>query len=275
MIKPLGLLLFYSLFGSPYSHGAAGKLGFVEGDVRLNRVQARDYVDVSVGDLLETRKGKCTILLAGNHVIHIGQDSRIKLTDFVMNQGQEKTTLDLAYGTTRALVRSQKSLKRAFNIRARAATMGVRGTEVYIESPRSLAKPQKFLTIDGVAELTFPQSRNAPGVQVAPQKVLLKQGQMIETSGGSADTTSSSKPQVQNIPKEIASEIAAATVPQSSEIRTTEQLAASPEVDVVTPAFSNGIATTPGFWDAVAPKPFDPILDKPATIAVDVRVTKQ
>ncbi|HTL12260.1 MAG TPA: FecR domain-containing protein [Bdellovibrionota bacterium] len=138
-----------------------GRVGDLEGDVRINGDQAKRGQALLRGSVIETGKGKVTLLLGTDSVIHLDEDSRFKVSEFSVSGvgGTEAAALDLSYGKTRALIRSGSEGRKRFRIRTRTATLGVRGTQVVIEAPEDISKPQTFVTLDGLADLYLPAER--------------------------------------------------------------------------------------------------------------------
>lgn len=188
----LFLALFLALFllmrvSAALCAEPVGRLTGVRGDVTINGKPAADNAPVSVGDVIESDFGKCTILLGQEHVIHLDTESKMRITQRLAENGRDDTLLDLSHGRTRALIRSETGKKRNFGIRARSAVMGVRGTHVYVESPRDLSLPQRFMTVEGLAQVNFiSHVKGADPVRpdqtsTVPAPVVLQDGEMIES----------------------------------------------------------------------------------------------
>lgn len=141
----------------------AGRLTAIQGEVELNGKPAVEAAHVQVGSVIRTGKGKCTLLLGKESVIHIDADSELKVTETLAASpatGAERSTLDLSFGRTRALIRNTGG-KKDFKIRSRSVVMGVRGTQIFVDSPKDPALPQTFATLEGLAEVRV-------GAQVNP-----------------------------------------------------------------------------------------------------------
>lgn len=170
--------LFFS--GLALAADPAGKLAFVRGEVFVDGKVAHEGAPVAVGQVISTRLGKCAVLLSKEHVIHLDAESELKVTRALLN---DETELDLNYGRTRMLIKNQAGKRRVFNVRTRSAVMGVRGTHILLESPRDADLPQKFLTVEGVAEVTM-QTPAAP-------RVTLRQGETVDSARGDDKATPS------------------------------------------------------------------------------------
>src|SRR5689334_16819567 len=79
---------------------AVGRVALVNGDVLINGQQTTVGAVLSMGDVVETREGKCTLLLGKETVVHLDLNAKLRLTQQVIDSGVEKTTLDLSYGRT-------------------------------------------------------------------------------------------------------------------------------------------------------------------------------
>jgi hypothetical protein len=156
----------------------AGVVAQVFGGVTLDKKTAKAGDSLHVGSVIETSGGRATLLIGGESVVHVADDSRLEITQHLVDTGgHENSFLDLKYGATRALVRSGTERKKTFHIRARAATMGVRGTQIYIESPKDPAAPQQFMTIEGLADVSVGAA--ASNQAQAPKIVALKSHQSL------------------------------------------------------------------------------------------------
>jgi hypothetical protein len=152
-----------------------GTLGMIEGEVTLDSVPVKNGGSVHEGAVIEVEDGgRATLLLGKGSVFHLAggtkfvvrqygvmlQDSApgvppatTKKSDSTKEQGTAETAdLDLKFGKTRALILNQGG-RRIINIRSRAATMGVRGTEILLSAPKNPSEPVTFVTLEGLAEL--------------------------------------------------------------------------------------------------------------------------
>lgn len=188
------LVLGFSFASFPAEARSIGELAFVNGEVFVNQKKATDGMKVFEGSVVSTQEGKCSILLGKENVVHLDTHSKMKMTEF---KGRDQATLDLEYGKTRALIQSLGDRKRKkFQFRSRNAVMGVRGTHIYIDSPQDTQAPQKFVAIEGEAELVFNPSptqnsanQNArsntskQSAKVKPRRIQLKPGKVVQSKG--------------------------------------------------------------------------------------------
>ncbi|MCC7442467.1 MAG: FecR domain-containing protein [Bdellovibrionales bacterium] len=133
-----------------------GKVAAVSGDVLVNGAEAAVGQTLLKGAVIETRDGRATLLLGKGSVVQLDPGSRFRVaeyTDTAVSEGTEAASLDLSYGRTRAIVKSGGPERKRFRIRTRSATLGVRGTDVVVETPRAEAEPSRFVVLDGQAEL--------------------------------------------------------------------------------------------------------------------------
>lgn len=191
-IMLLGSVLFHSFFafGEP-APGAkvVGRIGLVSGSVLVDSVKVKTGAQVKVGSLIEVLgDSKATLILGKGSVFQIGADSRMVVGEYgITSEQEELANLDLKFGKTRALILNQGP-RRELKIRTRAATMGVRGTEIFVDSPKDLKEPLQFMTIEGQADVRIGES-NAP--------IPLPQNQSIRTSGNGDSPGASSDAPVQ------------------------------------------------------------------------------
>ena len=252
LFKPIFLLplLFYS---SAYAdHPVApfiGNLGLIEGEVFLDSRAVKKSAPLKVGDVVETKKGHATLLIGKGSVFHIGPDSKMVVNQFgmkdVKGEAQEEGELELKFGRTRALILNQGNEKKDLKIKARAATMGVRGTEIYISAPKNKREPVQFFTLEGKAEvMTAPQAKP---IQVA-------QNQGVATSGSGAGAGSGAS----------APTLTVAQVKE--EIRASGMQAVAPPPPGPPPMHQGSLSDT---FTTIPPIYFDPVQDRLAPIQVN------
>ena len=165
-----------ALAGVSERKNTVGQLGMIEGDVRVDSTSAENGRRVYEGSVIEVAEGgRATLLLGKGSVFHLAGGTRFVVKQYAITQdkGEESADLDLKFGKTRALILNQGG-RRRIQIRSRAATMGVRGTEILIDAPQASKEPVRFLTVEGLAEL------NLDGVS---QPIPLDQNRGFSTSG--------------------------------------------------------------------------------------------
>jgi hypothetical protein len=149
----LGFLSLSNAFASPA--GRVGQLGMIEGSVTVDTAPAKNGQVVHEGSVIEVDEGgRATLLLGKGSVFHLGGGTKFVVNRYGITRqsGEEIADLDLKFGKTRALILNQGG-RRAIQIRSRSATMGVRGTEILIDAPRTEKDAVKFVTLEGLAEL--------------------------------------------------------------------------------------------------------------------------
>jgi hypothetical protein len=153
------LTIFIALFFGFSVHAEMGKiigqLGIAEGEVTIDDRPAKKHSILREGATVEVKTGKATLLLGTGTVFHLASNSKMVLSQFNIEQDskKEKGELDLRFGRTRALIQNKGSESKDVRIRARGATMGVRGTEIFIDVPKDINKPAQFFTLEGLAKI--------------------------------------------------------------------------------------------------------------------------
>ena len=131
-------------------------VGGIRGDVQVNGKRLTAPVEVPTGARLSTGlKSGCTLIVGQSQVVLIGVNTQLVLTEKWTKEQQSRTTIDIQQGRARALIRSGAAPLAAprFFIRSRSVSMGVRGTEIYVETPTQPNSPPLFATLRGEAEL--------------------------------------------------------------------------------------------------------------------------
>ncbi len=185
MIRMKTTILIAVLLNVPAVHAAetlgkiVGQLGMVEGEVLVDNRPAHGNTPVREGSIVEIKKGKATLLLGSGSVFHLAANSKMVVKQFGIRSDSKKEggDVDLRFGRTRALILNKGSENKDVRIITRTATMGVRGTEVFVDAPKDAARPVQFFTLEGLARVDIPQ---APSVDV-------KQNQGMSASKVSAD----------------------------------------------------------------------------------------
>ncbi|OFZ17723.1 MAG: hypothetical protein A2X94_15160 [Bdellovibrionales bacterium GWB1_55_8] len=238
-----------------------GRMAFIRGEVTLDGKPVVEGSPVSVGDVIQTQLGKCTILLGQEHVVHLDAESNIKITQRLVENGRDETLLDLKYGRTRALVRSEPNKKRSFGIRARGAVMGVRGTHVYVDNPADPDLPQRFMTVEGLAHVTLREQ--------AP--VVLRGGESIETINRTDSGRAPAAAPVVRLPKKKVRELVREVAPPPKAITTggdVRNFAGKPISVAPTPV--RPLPVMPGSL-----LPLDPVADSVAEIIIKGEIIRK
>jgi hypothetical protein len=201
----LSLLVLNSTVVFADSERRVGKLAYLEGTVLLDSHPATNNANVREGSTIEVKEGKATLLLGKGTVFHLAANTTMVVNEFGVKPvaagkvAEETGTLDLKFGRTRALILNEGNEKKDVKIKARAATMGVRGTEIFISAPQDQSKPVQFFTLEGKAEVkAFDQGT----------PVVLTQNQGIATHSGAtpnSGTTSAPTMTVEEVKTEIKS----------------------------------------------------------------------
>ena len=152
-----------------------GEIGLIEGMVILDSKRVGNGAKVNEGSVIEVKEdSKATLILGRGTVFHLAAGSKMVVNEYgVVSETEERASLDLKFGRTRALILNQGG-KREIKIRSRAVTMGVRGTEIFIDAPKEASRPLRYFTLEGSAELRL--NENAPPLP-------LNQNQGLSTRG--------------------------------------------------------------------------------------------
>jgi len=187
--------VFFSIY-SLNSFADIGEISNARGEVMLNGKASKTGDKLKPGDQIQTKEGKCTLLFGKGSVVHLDQNSNFTVKSF--EEQKQSAEFDLKFGKMRALIQNKGSNAKNFRFKTRGATMGVRGTHVYIDSPFDSNQPETFLTIEGVAGITLPAvSTNASAASTqrnsnqssdsssGTQEVELKAAQSFQSSSDS------------------------------------------------------------------------------------------
>lgn len=131
----------------------AGKVVSVAGKVLLHQEEGQKNAkpitagqEIFAKDIINTPSdGTVKILLRDKSILDIGPSTLFHIKDYKQNGGADrKVDLAMTYGTVRAAVTQKIDPNRGkFQIRTRAATMGVRGTEFIVKSSIDTLKDLK------------------------------------------------------------------------------------------------------------------------------------
>lgn len=195
----LKLLLVVTLLGSRFLSASAapgvdedfvGTLGQVKGVVLVDGVKARSGMRVRLSSVIESKSGgRATLLLGDGALFHLAESTSIQVSEFSAHGNASATqsaTLELKVGRLRGLVLDRDgSGKKDIKIRARSATMGVRGTEVLVDVPQAASEPPTFFTVEGSTVVQV-DGQQAPVNLAANQGVQVSAPSDSPGSGGSS-----------------------------------------------------------------------------------------
>jgi hypothetical protein len=197
-MKFLNLLLILTAgaplaaFSSGVEQAFVGTLGQVKGMVFVDRVEARSGTRVRETSVIETSPGaRATLLLGDGALFHLAENTTIRVSDYSKSDGSaqsgkpsQKATLELKVGRLRGLVLDRDgSGRRDIRIRARSATMGVRGTEILVDVPQNSAESPTFFTVEG-STLVNIDGQQAPVALSSNQGVQVNAPAREDVSGG-------------------------------------------------------------------------------------------
>ncbi|MBS1958178.1 MAG: FecR domain-containing protein [Bdellovibrionales bacterium] len=181
--------------------GVAGEVVSVHGVVYVRQDVARGQAPASIqikpgqnvfqADVINTGSdGAIKILLKDKSIIDLGPSSSFKIADFKVKDGANReVNLDMAFGRLRVAVTKKLKGDGKFNVKTKAATMGVRGTEFVVKSDLGFAgkganAPKTDVTVlQGKVDVaSAPTTSGAPSAPIQS----LTAGGRISTTLGSA-----------------------------------------------------------------------------------------
>jgi len=139
-----------------------GVLAFVKGDVKIDNASAKDGDSVKRNSSIVVAKGSCSLLIGEDTIVHLDSNSTLNVNKYMSGEGSENIDLDLEFGRVKALIGKKRAREKRFKIKTRSSVMGVRGTQIYIDSPKDLSSPATFLTAEGTATLDLGGFKDAP-----------------------------------------------------------------------------------------------------------------
>ncbi len=163
--KFCSLVLAFTVATSAQGAVGIGVLSGVQGDVMVDNQKAKNGTALLATSVVRTTKGKCTLLIGEETVVHLDKETTISVENYAKESPQkEALNLDLKFGRLRALVANHKGAEKKFNIKTRTAVMGIRGTQVYVDVPKDPAIQPTFMTLEGVAVVqSLPKSNQSTG----------------------------------------------------------------------------------------------------------------
>jgi hypothetical protein len=254
---------FVLMLWAPLAWADVGMVTSVRGVVRVDGKAVQENAVLKAGSVVDTGEGKCTLLLGKETVIHLDRGTRFLVKEYLARKGNQdpKAAFDLKYGRVRALIKSSGKEKKDFQFRTRAAVMGVRGTHVVLDVPRTGSAPESFVTLEGVAEVSFVNAAAKPGEEKPSAPIQVKENQSLRVSASPAEA--GAPPQTaQNVNAAEVKEIAARVAPPTADVNTTREVRAwieqgPPPAGFQDFANENPFRRPPG----PPPIPFDPVAD--------------
>lgn len=162
-------ILIFSFSNLVFANTPIGTVSGVQGTVMVDGKPSNSGAQLFESSVVETKRGRCSLLIGSESVIQMGTDSKISVAEYAKkSKTEEKVALNLEYGRMRALVATKPDKKKQFDIKTRTAVMGIRGTHVVIESPKEISLPPTFLTVEGNAELRVVAQNKPDAAPVAP-----------------------------------------------------------------------------------------------------------
>ncbi|MBN20402.1 MAG: hypothetical protein CL678_03865 [Bdellovibrionaceae bacterium] len=229
----------FCFFFSLSSFASVGTVASVQGEAFIGKKKMFVGQKLLKGDVVKIGAGKATLIFGRDAVIHLDAESELQVNEYLNEGKQIKADFKLKYGKIRSLVKSKGVKQKKFRFRTRSAVMGVRGTHIYIDSPKDPEKPLNFLTVSGEADVFYPSpnrnqveplpaNKNTPRKENAPKMMRVK----LKTANAfQADTRLKSNPeQVRQGPRvtqmkpEQVEGLTFAVAPPPPEITTPEQM---------------------------------------------------
>lgn len=236
-----------------------GQLGMAEGEVFVDNRAVKKNSPLREGSTVEVKQGKATLLLGSGSVFHLAANSKMTVKQFGMRADSNKEGGDVAltFGRTRALILNKGNETKDVRIITRTATMGVRGTEIFIDAPKDISKPVQFFTLEGLAHVDIPKT---PRVEVKQNTGVSTSGSQTSGDAGKAGAAKMSLAEVKNEIKSNSMQVAKMNTPTDmSRIR--GEYAHDPSLNIPFPRFDpiqdrlTPINVVPKFCNATSTSP--------------------
>jgi hypothetical protein len=268
---------FFLMLWAPLAWAEVGVVTAIRGAVRVDGKSAQENSVLKTGSVVETGEGKCTLLMGKETIVHLDRGTRFVVKEYLARQGNQdpKAAFDLKYGRVRALIKSSGKEKKDFQFRTRAAVMGVRGTHVVLDVPRTGSAPESFVTLEGVAEVSFISTSAKPGEEKPSAPIQVKENQSLRVSASPADGGAPPAQQApQNVNAEQVKDIAARVAPPTADVNTTREVRAWIEQGPPPAGFQDFANENP-FRRPPGPHhiPFDPVADGMKSVNFSATVT--
>ena len=209
--------------------------------------QLKPGQNVYAGDVINTGSdGAVKILLKDKSIVDVGASALFKVEKFKLNHGSDREVdLDMKFGKMRIGVSKKITGQGKFNIKTRAITMGVRGTELVISS--ALDAPVGNKTEVPKTEVTVLQgkvdvakvgiSQNTPSVQLTAGTQISSQSPL--NSGGMVKLNDVQMSTVSNTSK-----VADNTFTKAVTIEPTQESRAQAQASSSSPSSSSSTSST-------------------------------
>lgn len=195
LVTGMIITLLFSVFCFS-AENIAGRAVSVAGNVLVYRAESNPVVkkilkkgeEVLEGHTVETgANGQVKLLLNDKTIIDLTPNSTFKLDEFKQNNGiDRKVQVSVKSGTLRSTINKAVGAKGHFRFKTSGTTMGVRGTEILIETPPvgvspGAAQKEALTVLSGRVEL---QTVNSAGTLSSPLSVSSGQsfqgGQLVQ-----------------------------------------------------------------------------------------------
>lgn len=229
------IALFLSVTASSETTGKiVGQLGMLDGQVLIDNRPVSKNTPVREGSTIEVKSGKATLLLGTGSVFHLSSNTKMTVTQFGVRSDSKKEGGDvqLQFGRTRALIMNKGNESKDVRIITRMATMGVRGTEVFVDVPQDVTKPVQFFTLEGLAKVEMEKS---PPVDVR-QNQGVSTGKNVTTNEVSATPPKMTLSEVKQEIKTAGLEVAAVKTPEQMN-RSLGEFHKNPPLNIPFPRF--------------------------------------
>ena len=257
-----------ALFLVPHAFAAealgkfVGQIGMVQGEVFVDGKAVVKSAQVREGSTIEVKDGKATLLLGSGSVFHLAAQTKMQVKEFGIQADSKKEggKIDLKFGRTRALVLNKGTETKDIKINTRTATMGVRGTEIFIDAPQDTQRPVQFFTMEGLAQVEVPNGATVP----LPQNQGVATNANVPNNGAVNTSTAVNAPTVTT------------SAPAMSVAQVNDQIHAS-GMQLSAMNTVNDMKQIAGVFTAAEipkiPSPnFDPVADKP-TVPITIKPT--
>lgn len=158
----------------------AGEILKKSGVVKVDGKLAEVGSPIFEGSLVRSEGGTATIVLFNDEgILHVAENTEIKVEKYKPQPGAETSAdIRLRSGKFRMLLKTKPGGREKFNLKSRNVIMGIRGTEVVLINPPQASSRQRFVVLDGRAEVW---GRTG-------QPIVLNRLEMVETGADQLDS---------------------------------------------------------------------------------------
>jgi hypothetical protein len=134
----IGLLALFILVPLTVNAAPVGKFTNIEGKVDVTKPGKKAALaklgdQVEVGDIIRTKiKSKCELTLIDGNVLRLAENSRMRITEYMIGKEQQRGTMSLFRGKIQSIVKSTGITKGSrYEVHTPMAVCGVRGSNFF------------------------------------------------------------------------------------------------------------------------------------------------